>query len=68
MVFRNREMGSAISTFKLLRSQIFMFSFFIRNWKKIEAAIKIIAFVVTVILEAIKTVGMYAEQEIKTAQ
>ena len=45
-----------------------MFSFFTRNWRKIEAVIKIVAFVVTVILEAMKTVGTYAEQEINAAQ
>lgn len=45
-----------------------MFSFFTRNWKKIEAAIKIIAFVVTIIIEAVRSVEVYAEQEFTAAQ
>jgi hypothetical protein len=40
-----------------------MFSFFIRNWKKIETAIKVLAFIATVILEAIRTISTYAERE-----
>lgn len=45
-----------------------MFSFFTRNWRKIEAAIKIVAFVITIIIEAIRNVETYAEREYSTAQ
>lgn len=44
-----------------------MFSFFMRNWRKIEVAIKVVAFVLTVVIEAVKTVAAYAERETQTA-
>lgn len=44
-----------------------MFAFITRNWRKIETAIKVLAFVLTVIIEAIKTVNAYAEREFKAA-
>jgi hypothetical protein len=36
-----------------------MFSFFIRNRAKIETALRVIAFIFTVIIEAVKTISAY---------
>jgi hypothetical protein len=60
--------GPAIPQHLTFREYDFMFSFFARNWRKIQTAVKIIAFVLTVIIEAISSVGQYTEREINTAQ
>lgn len=39
-----------------------------RNWKKVQLVVKVVAFVLTVIVEAIKAVNIYAEREFSTAQ
>lgn len=44
-----------------------MFNFFMRNRRKFEVALKIIAFIATVIIEAISTIAAYADKQLQTA-
>jgi hypothetical protein len=45
-----------------------MFSFFVRNWRKIETALKIVAFAITLVIQAINSASNYAEDEMAKAQ
>lgn len=45
-----------------------MFSFFVRNWKKIETMLKIVAFAITLVIQAINSASNYAEQEMAQTQ
>jgi hypothetical protein len=45
-----------------------MFSFLVRNWKKIETVLKIVAFAITLVIQAINSASNYAEQEMAYSQ